>query len=118
MTEELNVSTEPIDDGSVIISLSGRFMAGDAESVKDIFIRVVNGQEMDVVVDMAEVPFIDSAGLSALVSGLKHVRGSGGNMVLAAVQPQTLTVFTLTMLDQVFTIYPDRQTALAQIAEI
>jgi anti-sigma B factor antagonist len=61
---------------------------------------------------MGEVPFIDSSGLSALVSGLKGARKEGGIVVLCNVQPQARTIFSLTMLDKVFSIYPDVQTAM------
>lgn len=118
MSDTLSIQAEAVNSHCVIVSLSGQFLAGDSQTVKDLFKRVVEGDVANVVVDMADVPFIDSGGLSALVSGLKITRGAGGNMVLSGVQPQTLTVLSLTMLDKVFAIYPDRQTALDSLPHI
>ena len=61
---------------------------------------------------MAEVSFIDSSGLAALVSGLKAVRSAGGWLKLAAVSDQPRQVFKLTMLERVFEFYPSVQAAL------
>jgi len=73
------------------------------------------GGATDLIVDLAEVPFIDSAGLATLVSALKLVRRVGGSVLLVGVQPQARTVFCLTMLDQVVTIHPTIEAALASL---
>ncbi len=42
----------------------------------------------EVVVDLSEVPFIDSAGLVALVAGIRRVRDGGGRIVVCSAQRQ------------------------------
>jgi anti-sigma B factor antagonist len=64
---------------------------------------------------LAQVPFIDSAGLAALVSALKLTRRAGGNVLLSGVPPQARTVFSLTMLDQAFTIHPSIEAAVRSL---
>ena len=39
-----------------------------------------------LVVDLSEVPFIDSAGLVALVAGIRRVRDGGGRVVVCSAQ--------------------------------
>ncbi len=41
-----------------------------------------------VVVDLSEVPFIDSAGLVALVGGIRRVRDGGGRIVVCSARRQ------------------------------
>ena len=41
-----------------------------------------------LVVDLSEVPFIDSAGLRALVASIRRVRDSGGQVGVCSAQPQ------------------------------
>ena len=65
-----------------------------------------------IVVDLQEVDFMDSSGLSALVSGLRALRERDGSLHLCRVQPQPLTALKLTMLDRVFPIFESPQAAL------
>ncbi len=56
----------------------------------------------DLVVDLAEVTFLDSTGLGVLVGRLKLIRSQGGIMRIVATQERVLKVFTITGLDRVF----------------
>jgi anti-sigma B factor antagonist len=116
MSEALAIRHETTDGGHVVLLLSGRLDAAHAESLKCALKRIIDSGSVYVVVDLADVPFIDSAGLSALVFGLKLARRAGGDVMLAGVQPQTLTVLSLTMLDKVFTVYATQEAALASLA--
>ena len=62
--------------------------------------------------DLIEVDFIDSSGLSALVSGLKALRERDGRMHLSQPQPQARTALRLTLLDRVFSIFPSLEQAV------
>ena len=53
-----------------------------------------------VVVDLAEVPFVDSAGLGALVAGVRTVRGAGGDVAVAGARPALRRLFDMTGLDR------------------
>jgi anti-anti-sigma factor len=88
----------------------------DAESAPDLRARLeeLARERPDViVVDLALVEFLDSSGLSALVTGLKALRGGGGELRLSAPRPQALTALRLTLLDRVFAIYETAGDALA-----
>ena len=108
----MTIRTEPINEDCVVVTLDGRFDASNADAARETLKRVIDGNVSTVIVDLTQVPFIDSAGLSTLVSSLKRARSTGGNVLLSGVQPQTRTVFELTMLDRVFSIHPTAQAAL------
>ena len=57
-----------------------------------------------VVVDLAHVSYIDSAGLGALVGAHKRLRAVGGALVLRCEQPQVMRLLTITGLTKLFTI--------------
>lgn len=88
-----------------LISFNGRLDAAASGQVKAALGELIEQGCSDVIVDLAAVPFIDSSGLAALVSGLRLARERGGHLVLSGLQPQAETVFRLTMLDRVFSIY-------------
>lgn len=112
MTDTMTIRTQPINEDCVVVTLHGRFDARNAATAKETLNRVIDGNVSTVIVDLTQVPFIDSAGLSTLVSSLKQARSTGGNVLLSGIQPQTRTVFDLTMLDRVFSIHPTVQSAL------
>lgn len=58
-----------------------------------------------VLVDLAEVTFIDSAGLMTLVSGLKQAKKMGRRFSLCSVSPGIKMILELSQLDRVFEIF-------------
>ena len=58
-----------------------------------------------LVVSLEHVGFLDSSGLSALVSAMKGIEETGGELVLICRDEPVLKVFTVTGLDRVFTIH-------------
>jgi len=58
-----------------------------------------------VLVDLAEVTFIDSAGLMALVSGLKQAKKMGRRLSICSVSPGIRMILELSQVDRVFKIF-------------
>jgi anti-sigma B factor antagonist len=108
----ITIHTKQVNERCAAITLAGRLDASNSQTLKESLDLLIDAGTIYLVVDLAQVPFIDSAGLAALVSTLKATRRVDGNLLLAGVQPQARTVFSLTMLDQVFAIHPDVETAL------
>ncbi|MEI2580841.1 STAS domain-containing protein [Scytonema sp. PRP1] len=57
------------------------------------------------VIDLAQVDFMDSSGLAALVTGLSAARSSGCRLVICNLQAPIRMIFELTQLDSVFEIF-------------
>lgn len=98
-----------------IITLNGRLDAFSVTHLRETQERLLNAGEKFFVVDLSDVSFIDSAGMSALVSLLKRARQANGDVVL--VKPSLAAGFrilTLTRFDQVFTLTNTAAEALAQ----
>jgi anti-sigma B factor antagonist len=85
-----------------------------ASALRDALRLMAEEGAESVIVDLGEVEFIDSSGLSALVSGLKALRAKGGMLSLSRPHPQALTALRLTMLDRVFPIFPTIEEAVKQ----
>ena len=101
----MEITSKSISKNVSIVTLSGALNARSAEEAKQTF-RNLNEQGVtQVIVDLHDVPFIDSSGLAALVSGLKTLGGESSNLKLAAPQSQARLLFELTMFDRVFEIH-------------
>lgn len=75
------------------------------------------GTGRGIVIDMSGVTYIDSSGVATLVEGLKRARDAGQAFLIAGVQDAPMRVLELTRLDQVFALYPDRESALQALRE-
>ena len=95
---------EPLEGGVTLVRLQGRLDAASAPGLLARLNRAISEERTLFVIDLAEVPFIDSTGLGVLVSGLKAARRADGDLRLAAPSPQVRKLLRLTTLDRVFTI--------------
>ncbi len=85
------------------LELRGNLDASSAYVLRDVLrtqARKVAGKTM--VIDLAQVPFVDSTGLAALVSGLRIIQLNKGRLLLANVQEEVKRIFEITCLDQTF----------------
>lgn len=105
---ELQITEDQLAGLGLVLVLRGRLDAVTAPQLKSKLKGLVADGHDQLVVDLTEVPFIDSSGLSALVSGLRAAREAGGTLKLIGLNEQTRTAFRLTQLDRVFEIFPDR----------
>jgi anti-sigma B factor antagonist len=78
--------------------LSGRWATELEQKFKD----ALNRGAKRVIVDLEDVPFVDSRGLAALVKGYKTFGSNGQNFQLAALQEQPRLLLELTMFDKIF----------------
>ncbi|PKL07232.1 MAG: anti-anti-sigma factor [Spirochaetae bacterium HGW-Spirochaetae-9] len=106
------VIEEKNGEGCDIVALSGRLNGASAPEFKQRIRQIVEGGKSRLILDMAGVSFIDSSGLSALISGLKATREAGGFLRLASLGSQVAAVIKLMMLDRVFDVYADVTAAM------
>ncbi len=95
----------------VITVGESRIDAAIAISFKDKMRELTDGGPERVIVDMAQVDFIDSSGLGAVVASMKQV-SADTKLELACLSTTVAKVFRLTRMDTVFTIHKNMQTAL------
>jgi anti-sigma B factor antagonist len=65
-----------------------------------------------VVLDLAQVKFLDSSGLGAIVA-VKKLLGPDRVLELSGLTPTVEKVFRLTRMDTIFTIHPSHEAAVA-----
>ncbi|KQO03681.1 MULTISPECIES: STAS domain-containing protein [Arthrobacter] len=85
------------------VTPSGRLNMVAAPKLREVIDGVVSAGGRRIVVNLAETTFMDSSGLGALIGCLKLARQSGGDLRIAAVQPQVNMVLELTSMHRVLT---------------
>lgn len=68
-----------------------------------------------VIVDLMSVSYIDSSGLATLVEMLKKTRSQSGSFALANMSDKVKSLFEITKLDKLFSIFPSQDEAVAKI---
>jgi anti-sigma B factor antagonist len=111
----MDIEIKHINAGSQIqiLALAGRLDAHTAPQLRDALQGMLDQGYIRLLVDMAEVSFVDSTGLSTLVSGMKHCCQKGGDLALTQLRQPVRIIFELTRLDKAFEIHTDRAAALA-----
>lgn len=110
----MNIDTARLSEVNIITPSVRRLDASVAAGFKEAIAREIGEDRKALIVDFSKIDFIDSSGLGALVSLLKIMNGKG-EMMLCALNPGIRNMFTLTRMDRIFRICPDRATALAQL---
>jgi anti-anti-sigma factor len=87
-------------DSSVAPGLKSELITLHAEGVKNI------------VLDMAEVKYTDSSGLSALLVGNRIVQEDGGIFILTTLSDHTMKLIKISQLDSVLNIMPKVEEAI------
>jgi anti-sigma B factor antagonist len=68
-----------------------------------------------VIVDLSQVPYIDSSGLGSLVSAYVSRQKAGRNVALAGVNQRVFKLFEVTRTDSLFLMFPTVDDALAAL---
>jgi anti-sigma B factor antagonist len=89
----------------VVIRVAGELDAYTAPTLRQSLRDIIEDQgNLNIVVDLSVMTFIDSTGLGVLVGALRNVRQRGGDLVLSAPSASALKVLEITGLEHAFTI--------------
>lgn len=96
-----------------IVTISGRFVMADAPESRESFKTIIEKGTGKLLVDLSGVTFIDTSGLSVLISAYKLVRARNGRMVLCAIPVAVRTLLELTRLNEIFESFASAEAAVA-----
>ena len=97
-----------------LVKLRGRLTLGDAvDRLRDTLDDLMGSGDTRIVLDLSEVPWIDSSGIGLLVKILTSAKQKGGSIKL--LNPSKFTVQTLKMicLLELFEVFDDQEKAVA-----
>lgn len=111
--EKGNMEISTREKGKVLVfDIKGDLDAKSATVLKDrINEKITEGKAM-ILINLTEVPYMDSAGLGVLVSGLKNANRLSGDLRIWGLQDEVKSIFELTRLNKVFQIFEDENSAL------
>ena len=103
-----------VTDGHTICRPVGELDAYSAPGLRESMALLISVPKL--VVDLSEVPFIDSAGLMALVSGIRRVRDGGGRIVVCSAQRHVQRLLDVVGFGTVVNVARNRDEAYRMLA--
>jgi anti-sigma B factor antagonist len=97
----------------MVLDLKGRITMGEGdELLKDKVNSLVNQGHKKIVLNLAEVPYIDSAGLGEIVRTYTTVSRQGGNLKLLNLTKRITDLLSITKLLTVFETFDSENDAV------
>jgi len=103
-------------DEVAVLNLRGRFLAGSdgpylRQKVKDL----IDAGTTKLVVDFADVPYIDSTGLGFLAGARVTVQNAGARLILSKINPHIRKILEELNLTHFFAIAENEEAAIAML---
>lgn len=109
---KVTVTTE---QGLLTAVVSGRFDAHAIQGFDQGVVNAIDGEHHSVIIDMADVEFMDSSALASLVRALKATIAVGGSVTLVNISDAARIILELTRLDAVFETAPSMSDARSRV---
>jgi anti-sigma B factor antagonist len=97
----------------VVLDLKGKITLGEGdELLKDKVNSLVNQGQRKIILNLAEVPYLDSAGLGEVVRAYTTVSRQGGSLKLLNLTKRITDLLSITKLLTVFETYDSENDAI------
>lgn len=105
-------------NGVSIVDLSGRITLGEGSSTIREMVRDLLGKgQKKILLNLADVNYIDSSGLGELVSAFTTVRNQGGELKLLSLNKKIRDLLQITRLYTVFEVFDQEAAAVASFRQ-
>jgi anti-sigma B factor antagonist len=96
-----------------IVDITGRITLGEETGkLRDTIRQLISEGKKKIVLNLAQVDYIDSSGVGELVSGFTTVRNAGGELKLLSLTKKVQDILNVTKLYTVFDVKEDEFTAV------
>ena len=112
MNESINFKFTVSDNIGLFKLNENRFDASIAGLVKAEFTIILSEEVNKLVVDMSEVEYCDSSGLSALLLAFRILQTEEGEIKIAAPQKSVKTLIEISQLNKILPIYNSVEEAI------
>ncbi len=112
----VKLTTRQVGDVSVMDAV-GRITLGEGSSVfRETLRDLVAKDQKKVLLNLADVSYIDSSGIGELVSGFTSVTNQGGQLKLLNLNKRVKDLLQITKLYTVFEVFEDEAAAVRSFA--
>lgn len=95
-----------------IVDVRGRFTLIEGEAVHELLVDLFEEGKFKVLLNFRDVTYLDSSGVGQLVRSLFTARRNGAQLFAVDLSKRVEEVLRLANLHQVFSEFPDEQSAI------
>lgn len=111
----LNIQQEETSDGYMICRPVGELDAFTVSQFRQALAELASSPRL--IIDMSGIPFVDSAGLGALIGGIRRTRELGGDVAVACDRPTLVRLLRTTGFDRIVSVTETVDEARAALAK-
>jgi len=109
---QFRITVRTLNDGIVIFDCAGRLLFGEETAALRDQVKAKLSEGSRIILNLADVTYIDSGGLGTLVALYTTARNSGGTVKLARLTQRVGDLLQLTKLLTVFEVYNSEEEAV------
>jgi anti-sigma B factor antagonist len=100
---------------AVVASVRGEIDLHNSPDLRGILLELLTKHEPKrLILNLAQVPYMDSSAIAVLVEALQKIRKSGGRIFLTDLQPRVKGLLEIARLDSIFVVAKDETEALTK----
>ncbi|MGE0103097.1 MAG: STAS domain-containing protein [Blastocatellales bacterium] len=109
--------TERKSGDVTILDVEGKILLGEGDvQLKDKINQLIERKETKIILNLANVPYMDSGGLGEIVRSYTTVKRADGELKLLNATARIKDLLTITKLLTVFDVHEDEATAVSSFA--
>src|SRR5215207_927108 len=100
---------------AVVAAVRGEIDLHNSPDLRGVLLELLAKHEpKKLILNLAQVPYMDSSAIAVLVEALQKIRKSGGRIFLTDLQPRVKGLLEIARLDSIFIVAKDEADALAR----
>jgi anti-sigma B factor antagonist len=100
---------------ATILALKGAFMTDELEKFDATLLECMNAGMLKIVLDMRQVPFVDSVGLERLLDAVGELGRRGGDLRAVSLNDTCRDIFKVTLMESFVPVYDDHESAVRSL---
>jgi anti-sigma B factor antagonist len=111
----LTIHQDETPEGFTVCRPVGELDAFTVSQFRQALAEMANGRRL--LIDMSGIPFVDSAGLGALIGAIRRTRELGGEVAVACNRPTLVRLLRTTGFDRIVTVTETLEDAAAALSK-
>ncbi len=105
MTGPFHLAVRHVGDGRAVLAVTGELGSATASRLREEGSALLADGPVRLLLDMSEVDFCDSSGLSAVIGLWQQALGNSGSLVLVAIPDRLARLMRITGIDTLIPVH-------------